>query len=554
MEIGFKNDIPTYSGGLGVLAGDVIKSAADLNLPMVAVTLIYRKGYFRQVLDDNGRQFEYPNEWRPSEHLLLLPQKIHVKIEGRDVAVQVWTYNILSRTGRWNIPVFFLDTHLPENAPGDREITDSLYGGDDRYRLKQEIVLGIGGVLMLRALGFMIKKYHMNEGHACLLAVELLTRHKRDIESVWDESEVWDTEKVKELCVFTTHTPIEAGHDRFPYEMVKDVMGEIIPIDKLKELGGKDRLNMTLLAMNLSQYINGVAKKHSEVSKLLFPGYKIRAITNGVHTFTWTCESFARLYDKYLPGWANEPELFVRVDKIPENEIWEAHMAAKKKLIDYVNSSTGAAMDYDTLTFGFARRATAYKRSNLLLTDIEWLKKIAKGKLQVIYAGKAHPRDYEGKKKIEDIFAKMKLLKDYVKIVFLENYDMDLASKMVSGVDVWLNTPMRPLEASGTSGMKAAHNGVINFSVLDGWWIEGHIEGFTGWSIGPDPTELTNAQSTDKDDAEDLYHKLETLVIPAYYENRKVWIKMMQNAIGKNAYYFNTHRMMRRYVTEAYIR
>ncbi len=554
MEIGFKNDIPTYSGGLGVLAGDVIKSAADLNLPMVAVTLIYRKGYFRQVLDDNGRQFEYPNEWRPSEHLLLLPQKIHVKIEGRDVAVQVWTYNILSRTGRWNIPVFFLDTHLPENAPGDREITDSLYGGDDRYRLKQEIVLGIGGVLMLRALGFMIKKYHMNEGHACLLAVELLTRHKRDIESVWDESEVWDTEKVKELCVFTTHTPIEAGHDRFPYEMVKDVMGEIIPIDKLKELGGKDRLNMTLLAMNLSQYINGVAKKHSEVSKLLFPGYKIRAITNGVHTFTWTCESFARLYDKYLPGWANEPELFVRVDKIPENEIWEAHMAAKKKLIDHVNSSTGAAMDYDTLTFGFARRATAYKRSNLLLTDIEWLKKIAKGKLQVIYAGKAHPRDYEGKKKIEDIFAKMKLLKDYVKIVFLENYDMDLASKMVSGVDVWLNTPMRPLEASGTSGMKAAHNGVINFSVLDGWWIEGHIEGFTGWSIGPDPTELTNAQSTDKDDAEDLYHKLETLVIPAYYENRKVWIKMMQNAIGKNAYYFNTHRMMRRYVTEAYIR
>ncbi len=554
MEIGFKNDIPTYSGGLGVLAGDVIKSAADLNLPMVAVTLIYRKGYFRQVLDDNGRQFEYPNEWRPSEHLLLLPQKIHVKIEGRDVAVQVWTYNILSRTGRWNIPVFFLDTHLPENAPGDREITDSLYGGDDRYRLKQEIVLGIGGVLMLRALGFMIKKYHMNEGHACLLAVELLTRHKRDIESVWDESEVWDTEKVKELCVFTTHTPIEAGHDRFPYEMVKDVMGEIIPIDKLKELGGKDRLNMTLLAMNLSQYINGVAKKHSEVSKLLFPGYKIRAITNGVHTFTWTCESFARLYDKYLPGWANEPELFVRVDKIPENEIWEAHMAAKKKLIDHVNSSTGAAMDYDTLTFGFARRATAYKRSNLLLTDIERLKKIAKGKLQVIYAGKAHPRDYEGKKKIEDIFAKMKLLKDYVKIVFLENYDMDLASKMVSGVDVWLNTPMRPLEASGTSGMKAAHNGVINFSVLDGWWIEGHIEGFTGWSIGPDPTELTNAQSTDKDDAGDLYHKLETLVIPAYYENRKVWIKMMQNAIGKNAYYFNTHRMMRRYVTEAYIR
>jgi len=554
MEIGFRNDIPTYSGGLGVLAGDTIKSAADLNLPMVAVTLLYRKGYFKQVLDAEGRQSEYPNEWRPSEHLLLLPQKIHVKIEGRDVAVQVWTYNVSSRTGRWNIPVFFLDTYLPENDPQDREITDYLYGGDLRYRLKQELVLGIGGVLMLRALGFMIKKYHMNEGHASLLAVELLSRHKRDIESVWDESEIWDVEKVRELCVFTTHTPIEAGHDKFEYDLVKDVVGEIIPIEKLKDLGGKDKLNMTLLAMNLSQYINGVAKKHGEVSKMLFPGYKIRAITNGVHTFTWTCESFARLYDKYLPGWANEPDLFVRVDKIPEKEVWEAHMAAKKKLIDHVNSTTGVGMDYDTLTIGFARRATAYKRANLLLSDIERLKKIGDGKLQVIYAGKAHPRDYDGKRNIEDIFRKMNLLKDSIKIVYLQNYDMDLAARMVSGVDVWLNTPMRPYEASGTSGMKAAHNGVLNFSVLDGWWIEGHIEGYTGWSIGPDPTESTLVRSSDEADATDLYNKLEHEIIPMYYGNRTVWIKMMQNAIGKNAYYFNSHRMMRRYVTEAYIR
>jgi glycogen phosphorylase len=554
MEIGFRNDIPTYSGGLGVLAGDTIKSAADLNLPMVAVTLLYRKGYFRQVLDAEGRQSEYPNEWRPSEHLLLLPQKIHVKIEGRDVAVQVWTYNVSSRTGRWNIPVFFLDTYLPENAPQDREITDYLYGGDTRYRLKQELVLGIGGVLMLRALGFMIKKYHMNEGHASLLAVELLSRHKRDIESVWDETEIWDVEKVRELCVFTTHTPIDAGHDKFDYDLVRDVVGEIIPIEKLKDLGGKDKLNMTLLAMNLSQYINGVAKKHGEVSKMLFPGYKIRAITNGVHTFTWTCESFARLYDKYLPGWANEPDLFVRVDKIPEKEVWDAHMTAKKKLIDHVNATTGVNMDYDTLTFGFARRATAYKRANLLLSDIERLKKIGAGKLQVIYAGKAHPRDYDGKRNIEDIFRKMKLLKDSIKIVYLQNYDMDLAARMVSGVDVWLNTPMRPYEASGTSGMKAAHNGVMNFSVLDGWWIEGHIEGYTGWSIGPDPTEATLVRSSDEADAADLYNKLEHEVIPMFYGNRNVWIKMMQNAIGKNAYYFNSHRMMRRYVTEAYIR
>ncbi|MBI5491531.1 MAG: alpha-glucan family phosphorylase [Deltaproteobacteria bacterium] len=554
MEVGFRNDIPTYSGGLGVLAGDTIKSAADLNLPMVAVTLIYRKGFFRQEIDAGGRQVEHPEEWNPAEQMSLVPQKIRLTIEDREVAVQAWVYNISSLVTKWNVPIFFLDTDLPENAPEDRQLTHYLYGGDDRYRLKQEMVLGIGGVLMLRALGFRIKKYHMNEGHAALLTLELLKRHRRDIESVWDEREIWDVEKVKDLCVFTTHTPVEAGHDKFPYDMVRQVVGETIPIDVLKDLAGKDKLNMTLLAMNLSQYINGVAKKHGEVSKILFPGYKIQAITNGVHSFTWTCESFARLYDKYLPGWANEPELFVRIDKIPPVELWDAHMEAKKKLVDFVNRLTGASMDYDTLTIGFARRATAYKRANLLLSDIERLKKIGSGRIQVIYAGKAHPKDGDGKRNIEEIIRKAGVLKDSIKIVYLQNYNMDLALQMVSGVDVWLNTPMRPREASGTSGMKAAHNGVINFSVLDGWWIEGHIEGYTGWSIGPPPTEATLTQSTFEQDAEDLYNKLENLVLPTYYNHREIWIKMMENSIGKVAYYFNSHRMMRRYVTEAYIR
>lgn len=553
MEIGFESSIPTYSGGLGVLAGDTIKSAADLHLPMVAVTLLHRKGYFRQEITPEGKQIEHPEEWDPAERMALLPNKARVRIEGRDVAVQAWVYKISGAENR-SVPIFFLDTDLPENHPDDRGITYHLYGGDNRYRLKQEVVLGIGGVLMLKALGFRIKKYHMNEGHAALLTLELLTRFKRPIESVWDEREVWDTERVKELCVFTTHTPVEAGHDKFPYELVKEVIGEVVPIDVLRELGGEDHLNMTLLAMNLSMYINGVAKKHGEVSKSLFPGYSIQAITNGVHTFTWTSESFARLYDRYFPGWANEPEIFVRVDKIPEEEIWEAHMAEKKKLIDYVNSTTGAGLEYDTLTFGFARRATAYKRANLLFHNIKRLKNIASGKVQVIYAGKAHPRDYEGKKNIETIFRMARELKDDIKIVFIENYNMDVALKMVSGVDVWLNTPMRPREASGTSGMKAAHNGVLNFSVLDGWWIEGHMEGYTGWSIGPRPTETTLTEASDEADAEDLYDKLEKQVLPIFYDNRHIWIKMMQNAIGKVAYYFNSHRMMRRYVTEAYIR
>lgn len=553
MEIGFRNDIPTYSGGLGVLAGDTIKSAADLNLPMVAVTLIYKKGYFRQEIKD-GKQIEHPEDWDPSKHMTLLPQRINLKIEGRDVHMQAWMYGVTGPVSKWTVPIFFLDTDLPENSPEDRTLTDCLYGGDDRYRLKQEMVLGLGGVMMLRILGFRIKKYHMNEGHASLLTLELLHRFKKDIESVWDEKEIWDVEKVKDLCVFTTHTPVEAGHDKFSYDLVREVVGEIIPFDVLKTLAGNDKLNLTLLAMNLSQYINGVAKKHGEVSKVLFPGYKIQAITNGVHTFTWTTESFARLYDKYIPGWANEPELFVRVGKIPDEELWAAHMEAKKKLIDHVNNVTGAGMDVETLTIGFARRATAYKRANLLLSDQERLKRIGKGKLQIIYAGKAHPRDWDGKKNIEEIIKKGQEIGADVKIVYLENYNMDLASMLVSGVDVWLNTPMRPREASGTSGMKAAHNGVVNFSVLDGWWIEGHIEGYTGWAIGPNPTEVTLSAATDALDTEDLYQKLEHAVIPLYYDNRHLWIRMMQNAIGKNAYYFNTHRMMRRYVTEAYIR
>ncbi len=553
MEIGIENDIPTYSGGLGVLAGDTIKTGADLKLPMVAVTLLSKKGYFVQELDASGRQTELPFTWDPSEYLTLLPVKITVEIEQRDVMVQAWQYNVESLT-RGCIPILFLDTDIEANKPGDREITHYLYGGDLAYRLKQEIVLGIGGVRMLHELGFEIKKYHMNEGHSSLLTLELLNRFKRPIEDVWDENLVWDIEKVKELCVFTTHTPIEAGHDRFPYSIVSEVMGEPIPLNVLKKLGGQDNLNMTRLGLNLSEFINGVAKKHGEVSRNMFPGYEISAITNGVHSFTWTCESLKKLYDKYLPGWANEPELFVRVGRIPDEEIWNAHIEAKKILLDYVRESTGVDMSPDVLTIGFARRATAYKRADLIFSDIERLESLGTGNLQIIYAGKAHPKDELGKKLIETIFSIKEKLKGKIKMTYLKNYDMDIALKMISGVDVWLNTPLRPREASGTSGMKAAHNGVINFSVLDGWWIEGHIEGFTGWSIGPSSTETTLIDNLDTRDAEDLYNKLENIIIPMFYNDRHTWVRMMQNAIGKNAYYFNSHRMMRRYVTEAYIR
>jgi glycogen phosphorylase len=553
MEIGIQNDIPTYSGGLGVLAGDTIRTGADLKLPMVAVTLISKKGYFRQELDECGKQTELANSWDPSQYMTLLPTKVTIQMEGRDVFVQAWQHNVESLT-KGCVPIFFLDTDVEENTPDDRELTAYLYGGDLAYRLKQEIILGIGGVRMLHEIGFEIKKYHMNEGHSSLLTLELLNRFKRPIEDVWDEKLVWDIDRVKDLCVFTTHTPVDAGHDRFPYDLVTKIMGEFIPLNVLKQLGGKDLLNMTRLGLNLSEFINGVAKKHTEVSRNMFPGYEISAITNGVHTFTWTCDSFKRLYDKYLPGWANEPELFVRVGRIPDDEIWAAHLEAKKILFEYVSAKTGITLNPDILTIGFARRATAYKRADLIFSDVERLVKIGKGKLQLVFAGKAHPKDDTGKKLIEKFFSIQNQLKDSISLAYLKNYDMDIALKLVSGVDVWLNTPMRPREASGTSGMKATHNGVMNFSVLDGWWIEGHIEGYTGWSIGPSPTETLLVENIDTSDADDLYLKLENILIPLYYGDRHLWVRMMQNAIGKNAYYFNSHRMMRRYVTDAYIR
>src|SRR3989338_3204130 len=521
MEIGVRSDMPTYSGGLGVLAGDTIKSAADLKLPMVAVTILTKKGYFKQEIDKDGR---------------------HVHIVS-------WLYIVESAAGG-KVPIIFLDTDIPDNKSEDREITHYLYGGNEVYRLKQEIVLGIGGIRMLDRLGFEIKKYHMNEGHSSLLVLELLKKYRRDIEEVWDEKLIWDIEKVRNLCVFTTHTPIAAGHDKFSYELLQNILSDGISINLIKEFAGGEYLNMTLLALNLSRYINGVAKRHGEVSKGMFPGYEIHAITNGVHSFTWTCDSFKKLYDKYLPGWANEPETFVRIGRIPDDELWNTHMEAKRHLIDYVNQETHTEMNYDILTIGFARRVTAYKRADLLFTDMERLARIGNGKIQIIYAGKAHPKDEPGKMLIKRIIEIKERLDGRIKIIFLKNYNIDLALKLVSSVDVLLNTPQRPLEASGTSGMKASHNGVPNFSVLDGWWIEGHIEGYTGWSIGPSLDTATDLQK----DADDLYYKLENIIIPTFYNDRRTWIRIMQNAIGKNAYYFNSHRMMRRYVTEAYIR
>jgi starch phosphorylase len=539
MEVGLTSEIPTYAGGLGTLAGDAIRSSADLKLPLVAVTLISKRNYFKQKLDANGRQSEQPREWNPEKLLVLLPNEVYVQIEGRAVKVKAWLYKYKSVTGGV-VPVIFLDTDHDGNTPEDREITFYLYGGNERYRLKQEAILGFAGVRMLDALGFRVRKYHMNEGHSSFLSVELL--HKFGM----------DAEKVRELCVFTTHTPVESGHDKFNYGLVSEVL-ETVDVTLLKQYGGPELLNMTCLALNLSNYVNGVAKRHQEISSKMFAGYEIHAVTNGVHSYTWTGESYRKVYDKYLPGWAIEPELLAKVDIIPDCEIWAAHEEQKQILIDYANLTAGSSLSSDVFTLGFARRATEYKRPTLLFSNLERLRKISqKGKVQAIFAGKAHPRDEGGKKLIEQIYSFGKQLKGDVEIVYLEDYSMDTAAKMVGGVDVWLNTPLRPMEASGTSGMKAAHNGVINFSVLDGWWAEGWIENLTGWAIGPHSSESDNAETTLKE-AEDLYNKLEYIITPMFYDRRDEWLKLMKNSIGKIAYYFNSHRMMRRYVIDAYL-
>ena len=549
MEVAADPRMPTYSGGLGILAGDTLKSCADLKIPLVAVSLLYSKGYFDQKLDEWGNQQEFPVAWEPSRFVRLLPITVRVPIENRSVVVRAWQYDITGHTG-YSVPLILLDTNVDENAPPDRELTAFLYGGDERYRLAQEIILGMGGVRMLRALGYnQLERFHMNEGHASLLVLELL-RERRG-----QGAEEWDFHGVRSRCVFTTHTPVPAGHDQFSYDLVKGVLGETIPVEMVQMLGGKNRLNMTLLALNLSRYVNGVAKRHGEVSQEMFPGYSIDSITNGVHSFTWTCDSFKKLYDRHIAGWVNDPFSLRYAVSIPKGEIWDAHVEAKGRLIDEVHRRTGMSLKPDMLTIGFARRATLYKRADLVFSDPGQLMEIAStvGPIQFVFAGKSHPKDDPGKDLIRRVFHFARQLKDQIPIAYLENYDMELGKLLTSGVDLWLNTPLRPLEASGTSGMKAAHNGVPSFSTLDGWWIEGHIEGVTGWSIGPGPQDLHRQDAANEQDARELYHKLRTVIAPMFYRDRDRWIDIMRQAIAFNASFFNTHRMVQQYAANAYV-
>lgn len=531
MEIGLEKDIKTYSGGLGILAGDTVKSNADVDSNFVGVTLLYRKGFMKQEIDENGWQQERPDPWNPDEKLEKLDSQVTVEIKGEKIDVAAWKRTVTGIEGE--VDVLFLDTDLESNSDYARKITDRLYLGGQEYRLAQEAVLGIAGKRMLDELGLNPRKYHMNEGHSSLLVTELLMNMSE--------------EEVKNKLAFTTHTPVPAGHDVFYEDNVEKILTDRKSL--LREKGFYKELNTTKLALKYSSYNNAVSKKHEEVSNEMFPDQDIDYITNGVHSFTWTSKYFQDLFDKEIPLWRENPDRLSQAKKLKDNEVWKAHMKSKKELKNYVESVQDKQFDAETFTIGFARRATGYKRATLIFQDLEKLERLSQRfeGLQIVMAGKAHPDDTQGKKMIQKLFNYMEMLEN-VDLIFIPEYNMETGLRLVSGVDLWLNNPKRGKEASGTSGMKAAHNGIPQLSVLDGWWLEGHIEDKTGWSIGE---EYVQGEDEDEVDSKSIYRKLEK-IMALYQDERQEWIEIMKNCITSNASYFNTQRMVEEYITQAY--
>jgi len=549
MEIALEPGMPTYSGGLGTLAGDTLRSAADLKVPIIAVTLLHRKGYFAQKLDASGWQTEMPVEWDVAKSCREFSPRVQIAIEGRTVHLRAWQYTVKGHDHE--VPVILLEADLPENSAWDRALTHHLYGGDLHCRLCQEIILGMGGVRMLRALGHHeVRRFHMNEGDAALLGLELLDERARWIQR--DRFNREDVQPIRQQCVFTTHTPVPAGHDKFPQDHVARVLGRSDIFDMKEVFCCAGDLNMTYLALNLSHYVNGVAKRHGEVARqILTPRdanhhYEIDSITNGGHLATWVSLSFAKLFDRYVPGWREDNASLRAALNIPKEEVWQAHISAKEQLFQEINRRGNGGIETGTFTLAFARRAATYNRAPLLLSDPRQLKRIAAqaGGLQIVYAGKAHPRDENGKKLIQQIIQAREALLPEVRMVYLENHDWEPARLLVAGVDVWLNTPEPPLEASGTSGMKAALNGVPSLSILDGWWIEGWIKHVTGWEIGETIPVNADKDERSRRDAQSLYQKLEQVVLPAFYQQREDWLRIIRHAIALNASHFNTQRMV----------
>jgi starch phosphorylase len=595
-EFGITECLPIYSGGLGVLAGDHLKSASELGIPLIGVGLMYQQGYFRQRLNADGWQLElFPRNDFPNMPIVLVrdaenrPVQFEVEIPGRQIRVQIWK----TQVGR--VSLYLMDTNVPENAPEDRHLTAQLYGGDQEMRIRQELLLGVGGVRMLQTLGLHPKVFHMNEGHSAFLGLERIRLLMAEQGASFDEAR----QAVAATNVFTTHTPVPAGNDAFEPWLIDKYFNnywgqlgldreQFLAMGRQESDNADEPMSLTVLALRLSGFRNGVSKLHAEVSRKLWasvwPGVPthevpIRHITNGIHAPTWISHDISELYDRYLgPDWHEKPadmSAWSSVERIPETELWRTHERRRERLVAFARRRMAAQLakrgagaselamaeeilDPEALTIGFARRFATYKRANLLLADLDRLGRLLNDtdrRVQIIFSGKAHPRDNPGKDLIRKIVHTSRQEPFRRNLVFLEDYDMNVARYLVQGVDVWLNTPLRPMEASGTSGMKVAANGGLNVSILDGWWAEGYSPG-VGWAIGSGETyDDLEYQNTVESQA--LYDLLEKEVVPLFYDRGpdnlpRGWIAMMKAAMGELAPAFNTNRMVRQYAEMFY--
>ena len=521
-EIGLWSELHTYSGGLGVLAGDHVKSAADAEIDLIGITLLYREGYGRQHIDQDGNQSESFAAIDPADHLIDTGLELMLPLDGTTIYSRVWKVEVVGITGHI-VPVYFLDTHHPKNSDYHSMLGARLYGGDDEVRIRQEYLLGVGGLRLLNLLRIELDGLHLNEGHCTFALLELLNKG-------------WTRNDLEKKVLFTTHTPVPAGHDRFNWDSVKAVLGDMLPEDA-KQLvidagdpENGERCSMSHLAVGLVSKVNAVSNLNAIVASGMYGENHIHPITNGVHHITWTSPPMAELYDNQLPNWKGDPTQLAYSGKLSDEDLLAAREKNRSIFRELVKASTGVELHKEKLTIGFARRFATYKRANLVFSDIERLREIAGGEIQFVFSGKAHPRDEGGKQLIRDIYGSAKQIEGEIPVAFLENYDMDTGLAITSGVDIWLNNPIRPLEASGTSGMKAAMNGVPNCSILDGWWPEGCQHGVNGWAIGESEDDRD-----DERDANNIYSVLEHEVLPAWRQGSTVWANIMRSSIATSA-------------------
>lgn len=536
MEFGIDDSIISYSGGLGILAGDTIKSASDMGLDFVGISLLYKNGYFKQIIDENGNQISIEDSWDYAHQLTLIHSNLETTIGSIPTKFNVWQKQIKGIMSHSTL--LFLDFDIEGNTPEIRAISNRLYPEDKHINLLQHLAIGYASLDVYKVVkGELPQIVHINESHSAFCTIRMLKE--------------MSAEEVKNRLVFTTHTPVDAGHVRYTIHEIQSIIGDDIAlIDTSLRVG--NQINLSELALFYAKIANAVSKKHREISQTMFPNNKIEYITNGVHHLTWASTGTSALFDRYISDWRLSPSHLRQALIIPEEEILETHNQNKKALKDFIQKETGVELDTSVFTIGFARRSAFYKRNDMIFSNVERLNRIAQsvGGMQFVFAGKAHPQDRDGQNYIKNIYAISKQCNNLIRVLYIPNYSISLSQLLVSGVDLWLNNPIVPLEASGTSGMKASLNGIPNLSTFDGWWREGAYEDRTGWTIGGGcegelcyPIEL-----------EEMYSKLESKILPLYYNDKQKWASIMKQCIALNASYFNSQRMLEEYIIRAYLK